>query len=174
MPLSSDPVKQAAQLANLRPGAGGGDGGHGRALKHGGSAVQATRRIAGAWAHAIVEQIEADAPLRNGDGSFPRADRLQAEVIGSACARLEAIEAWLAVRPAVTAKGKPWPVEDTARRLRGDVERGLDRLGMSTRSRAALGLDVVRGLDLAAAMSDGDEAALRAAGVIDGEAASDG
>lgn len=153
-PLSDDPDKRARQLANLRPGAGAGVVGNVRALVHGGAARgQATLIRAGSWASRIYAELEAEAPLRADDGGLPVHDRQVVELLSSALARLEAVEGWLSTRPPVDEKGKPWPAEDVARRLRSESAKYLDALGMTPTSRARLGLDLVRSFDLAQEMA---------------------
>lgn len=176
MPLSSDPEKRARQLANLTARPPAPPVGNVRALVHGGTARKATLIAAGSWAALIFGELEAEAPLRAADGGLPAHDRQAVELLASALARLQAVEGWLATRPAVNEKGLPWPAEDTARRLRREVADHLDALGMTPRSRAKLGLDVARTGSLADAITDGARAWRRAAErlqVIDGEAQDD-
>jgi len=156
VPLSDDPAKRSRQLANLRPGAGAGDGGHGRALKHGGTARRATLVRAGTWAAAIQAELEREAPLRDASGGLPLHDRQVVELLASALARLEAVTTWLDLRPALDPQGRPWPAEEIARSLRLEAARYLDALGMSPGSRAKLGLDLQRTTSLAVAMSEPD------------------
>lgn len=153
MPLSSDPERRAAQLANLRQTPA--PVGNVRALKHGGTARKATLTAAGSWAAAIRDELEREAPLRDVDGGLPVHDRQVIELLASALARLQSVSAWLEGRPPVDEKGRPWPAEDTARRLRGEVARLLDALGMTPASRARLGLDLARSFDLATTWAEG-------------------
>lgn len=156
MPLSDDPVKRARQLANLQPGAGAGEEGNVRALVHGGQARQATLVRAGTFADLIYRELEAEAPLRNPGGDLPAHDRQVVELLASALARLEAVEGWLAIRPPLDPKGKPWPAEDVAHRLRRESLRYLDALGMTPTSRARLGVDLTRTVDLAQRWAEGN------------------
>lgn len=115
-----------------------------RALRHGGRARKATLVAAGSWAQRIMGVLEAEAPLRDADGGLPVHDRQAVELLASALARLQAVTAWLETRPPVDEKGRSWPAEDTARRLRGEAARLLDALGMTPKARAALGVDLQR------------------------------
>ena len=170
MPLSSDPEKRARQLANLAARPPAPPAGNVRALVHGGRARQATLVRAGSWGERIYRELEAEAPLRADDGTLPVHDR-QVELLASALARLEAVEAWLATRPALDEKGKPWPAEDVAARLRREVARGLDAMGMTPTSRARLGLDLTRTADLASLMAaDAEAEAAERGDVVDGQA----
>lgn len=161
-PLSTDPAKRAIQLANLRSTPA--PLGNTRTLLHGGNARKATLVAAGSWAAAIFAQLEEEAPLRDRDGRLPVHDRQVVELLASALARLQAVEGWLANRPAVTEKGMPWPVEDTARRLRREVAGYLEALGMTPRARVALGLDLAltRRADPSAVLSEPDPLRRRA------------
>ncbi len=165
MPLSKDPERRRRQLANLRPPPPPPEG-NVRALRHGGRARKASLIRAGSWAERILAELEAEAPLRDADGGLPVHDRQVVELLASALARLESVSAWLEARPAVDEKGSPWPAEDTARRLRGEVARLLDALGMTPKSRAALGLDLVRSFDLARFWAENPGAAIPE-GVLD-------
>lgn len=163
-PLSSDPVRRAAQLRNLRQTPA--PIGNVRALRHGGAARKATLITAGSWAEKIMAELTAEAPLRDGEGGLPLHDRQLVELLASALARLQSVQAWLELRPAVSERGLPWPAEDTARRLRSEIARYLDALGMTPKSRAALGLDLARSFDLATTWAADGESD----GAIDGEA----
>jgi hypothetical protein len=151
-PVSKDPEKAARQLANLRPFPSP-PAGNVRALKHGGAAREATLLRAGSWQERIFAELEVEAPLRDRDGGLPAHDRQVVELCASALARLESVEGWLAMRPPLTEKGDPWPAEDMARRLRREVAGYLDSLGMTPKSRAVLGVDLVRSADLATALA---------------------
>jgi hypothetical protein len=176
-PLSSDPAKRARQLANLKPAPPAPPAGNVRALRHGGRARVATLVAAGSWAERIMAELEREAPLRDRDGELPLHDRQIVEVLASALARLQAVEAWLSTRTAVDEQGKPWPAEDTANRLRREVAGYLDALGCTPRARAALGLDLVRGIDIALDMSDTDharrDARMRELGLVADQAGDD-
>jgi hypothetical protein len=176
-PLSTDPSARARQLANLKPAPPAPPIGNVRALRHGGTARVATLLAAGSWAERIFAELASEAPLRDRDGELPLHDRQVVEVLASALARLQAVEAWLSTRTAVDEKGNPWPAEDTAHRLRREVAGYLDALGCTPRARAALGLDLVRGVDIAQAMSHPDPQERRRlmveAGLIDAEVSDD-
>ena len=169
MPLSSDPERRAAQLANLRPTPP--PAGNVRALKHGGTARTATLVRAGSWAERIFAELEAEAPLRDDAGGLPLHDRQAVELLASALARLEAVEGWLSTRPPVDEKGRPWPAEDVAGRLRREAAGLLAELGMTPLSRAKLGLDLTRAATLAELMAEDAAAERREASgdVIEGE-----
>lgn len=149
MPLSADPAKRERQLANLAARPPAPPLGNVRAMTHGGTARRATLIQAGSWAALIYAELAAEAPLRGVDGELPAHDRQAVELLASALARLQNVEAWLAARPAVDEKGNVWPAEDVAHRLRREVAGYLDTLGMTPKSRAALGVDLMQAEDLA-------------------------
>lgn len=153
MPLSNDPAKRDRQLANLQPRPPAPPLGNVRGLKHGGTARQATLIRAGSWAERILAELEREAPLRDQAGELPAHDRQAVELLASALARLDAVTQWLEVRPALDEKGRPWPAEDVARRLRREAAGYLDTLGMTPTSRARLGLDLARTSSLAELMA---------------------
>lgn len=172
MPLSRDPAARARSLANLRPGgAPPPPAGNVRALVHAGTARKATLIQAGSWAALIYSELEAEAPMRSADGGLPVHDRQAVELLASALARLQNVEAWLAARPAVDEKGEVWPAEDVAARLRREIASSLDALGMTPRARAALGVDVARAQSFDLAQHWAAESA--AGDVIDAEEVSD-
>jgi len=152
-PLSSDLEKRAKQLANLTAKPPPPPEGNVRALVHGGRARVASLVAAGTWTAAILAELEAEAPLRDADGGLPAHDRQLVELLASALARLQAVTSWLDTRPAVDEQGRPWPAEDVAHRLRREIAGHLDALGMTPKSRAALGVDLVR----AATSADAEE-----------------
>jgi phage terminase small subunit len=149
MPLSRDPAKRARQLANLRS-APPAPAGHRRALVHGAYASVARDRI-DAKARAVFDAIAADAPVRE-NGGLPAADGVVVALLAEALCRLDDIGAYLSMHGWADEHGSPRPVLDAERSLRGQVLSLCVELGMTPRSRAALGLDLVRAgqaLDLA-------------------------
>lgn len=171
MPLSRDPEKRARQLANLRAGAGAGDGGLQRARSHGAYAAIADRELEAKVA-AVYQAISADVPLHEIDGSLPAADAIPVRQLAETLVRRER------VRESELRHG----IEASDGKLRGIVEFGLrldaqilalcKELGLTPRSRAALGLDLVRaeraGASLAELAEQGRQA--RAARPVDIEA----
>lgn len=155
MPLSQDPEKRAKQLANLQhvPPA---PRGNTRAASHGGygKIVHAELQEKAA---VIYDALSSDAPVRDA-GGLPAADAAAVRMLAEALCRLDRIAEYLDRRGWEDDKGKPRPVLEYEARLRGHVLDLLRELGMTPASRAKLGLDLARGLDLAKAMSGGDDA----------------
>ena len=153
MPLSRDPAKRERQMLNLVP-APRAPTGNQRARSHGGYALVLRERL-DAKVLEVHDALAADAPLRDPSGGLPAADAAQVRLLAECMCRLDDVSANLrdygifdqatgAVRPAV----------DLERRLRAEAADHLDAMGMTPRSRARLGLDVQRGVDLAQAMAE--------------------
>lgn len=170
MGLSSDPEKRAKQLANLVPGAGAAGPGNTRTLSHGAYAAIARERL-DAKMREVFDALAGDAPLREADGSLPAADALVVELLAETLCRRENLRGHLADygwRDQETKEPRT-ALLDLERRLRKEAATYADQLGMTPRSRARLGLDLVRTVDLSRAMSEPDPAKraemMRAAGV---------
>jgi hypothetical protein len=146
MPLSSDPERRRRQLENLRPGRPPAPPtGNRRNLIHGGTARKATLITAGSWAEAIYSALAEEAPLRDEvTGELPAHDRQAVELLASCLARLDAVGDWLDLHEPLDEKGDPRPALDVERRLVREAADLLDRLGMTPKARAALGLDLAQ------------------------------
>jgi hypothetical protein len=171
-------------LANLVPGAGHSRPGDRRALAHGGYARVALDALDEKTA-AVFAALSSDAPLRDHDGGLPSHDSVQVRLLADCLCRLDAVGAWLAGRWATP---EARPALDLEMRLRREASLYLIEMGMTPRSRAALGIDVVRAeRSLSDALAEGgkavearlqrDRAAAekseRAADVIEGEVSDD-
>jgi hypothetical protein len=170
VPLSSDPDKRARQLANLVPGAGAAGPGNTRTVSHGAYAAIARGRLDSKM-REVFDALAGDAPLREADGSLPAADALVVELLAETLCRRENLRQHLSDfgwRDQGTKEPRT-ALLDLERRLRKEAATYADQLGMTPRSRARLGLDLVRTVDLSRAMSEPDPAKraemMRAAGV---------
>ena len=175
MPLSRDPEKRAAQLANLKPGRGAGDGGLQRSRKHGAYAVIAASEM-DAKVREVYEAIGADLPVRDPDGSVPGADAIPLRLLSETLIRRER------VRESELKHG----VETPDGRLRGIVELGLrldaqalklcEQMGLTPASRVRIGVALVHAQSASDKALDADLAASREAwerhdgNTIDGDA----
>jgi Phage terminase, small subunit len=157
MPLSRDPTKRARQLANLRRGVTVPPPGNVRRLQHGAHALGATRRLASEHERRIFTELAEDAPVRDVDGGLPAADRTVVGLLASCLARLDAVDAWLAVHGTVDEKGRPYPALTARASLDSAAAKHCDSLGMTPRARVSLGLDLVRAEHAAAAARDLEE-----------------
>lgn len=155
MPLSSDPEARARQLANLRRGVT--KPSPTANLRHGGYA-QLRREEIEDEERRVLEALEADAPLRDPDGGLPAADGVAVRLLASCLVRLQRVEAYLTAHGFLDEKGEPRPVLEVEAKLRRDALDAAEALGMTPRSRARLGLDLVR-----AAEATADVEAARAA-----------
>lgn len=162
MPLSSDPAARSRQVANLRRGAGAGDGGMQRARQHGAYARLPAERV-DAKVREVAAAIAEDAPVRAADGGLPEHDTVAVRQLAEALCRLDDIGDYLQRRGWEDENGKPRPVLEYEGTLRRHVLDLLRELGMTPRARAALGLDIVRAQataesSLAALAEEGREA----------------
>jgi hypothetical protein len=181
MPLSADPEKRATQLANLRNAPAAPDGNQ-RAIKHG--AYRAV--LDAADLHEAEQRIFAalaeDAPVRD-HGQLPAADTAAVRLLADVLVRLDDLRAYLRRRGIEDGKGRlRTSALDLERRLRIEAADHAAALGMTPRSRAALGLDLVRtssllggGQDLSG-LTDDELAeyrrlAAKAAGAVEGSVA---
>lgn len=176
-PLSRDPDARARQLANLRSGerAANLQPGAGQAAavaaitRHGGYSVALLANVDGE-VRELRDALAEAAPVRDAAGQVPAADYAALEVAARALKRYRHLCGWLDLHGRIdedTGDVKP------AARLELDAERrltsALDALGMTPQSRARLGVNLARTVDLATAMSEPDPALrrslLRQAGV---------
>jgi phage terminase small subunit len=109
-----------------------------------------------AKAREVYEAIGEDLPLRGPDGGPHPGDTVPVRLLAEALCRLEDVTAHLRDRGLLDSEGSVRPAVDLERRLRAEVLDLCRELGLTPRSRAALGLDLARGLDLATAMSERD------------------
>jgi hypothetical protein len=146
--------------------------GNRRGLRHGAHAQVLPARLDAVTA-AIAAQIAADAPVRAPSGELPAHDREVVVQLARCLCRLDDVGRWLDEHGSLDRRGKVRSAALWERRLRGEALRYLDALGMTPRSRAKLGLDLARTVDLATAMSEPDprkrEQLLREAGVGGGD-----
>jgi len=157
-PLSSDPAKRAAQLANLRAGAGAPPGNQ-RAVTHGAFA-QLARQELDAEERAIYDALAADNPALTAiDAAIVT---LAAECRGQLSRANAEIRSHGALVQRGKRRGEVRRVAEYARRLRAELAGYVNQLNATQTARAAIMVD------LATAMADRDEDALRRAGLIDG------
>lgn len=148
MPLSQDPRKRARQLANLSAGPPPPPLGNQRARRHGGYAQVAIARL-DAKVRDVFDALAADAPLRDSTGGLPHADTAQVRLAAECLCRLDDVSDNVRDHGLLDASGGLRAVVELEGRLRREAADHLDALGMSPRSRAKLGLDLSRSLDLA-------------------------
>jgi phage terminase small subunit len=141
-PLSNDPQRRKAQLANLR-NAPAAPQGNQRTRVHGAYAALPAERV-DAKVRQVAAALAEDAPVRAADGGLPAADAVAVRQLAEALCRLDDIAEYLSRRGWEDNSGKPRPVLDYEGRLRSHVLDLLRELGMTPRARAALGLDLVR------------------------------
>lgn len=155
--LGKTPEARQRQQDNLLRGVTRAPEGHTRSLKHGAHARLATTLIAGSWSETIYAALAEEAPIRDrvdrdDPGTLQAPDRQLVELLASCLARLQSVAAWLELRGPLDEDGTPRAAASAERALRREAAAYLDALGMTPRSRAALGLDVALGM----AAADGD------------------
>lgn len=162
MPLSRDPSARERQLANLRR-APAAPVGNTRALRHGGYAQVARERL-DSKVREVFEAVGEDLPLRNADGGMPRHDAVAVRLLAENLCRVESVSAHLRDYGLFDQDtGEPRPALDLERRLRQEALDLAESLGLTPRSRAKLGLDLVRAApDMASIMSEPDPERQRA------------
>jgi len=121
--------------------------------------------------------IAAAVPVRAVDGAAPAADAAMIRLTAQVVVRQRHVSDWLA-QNGMFHRGKLRPVVEKLGTIERQLADLLDALGMTPRSRAKLGLDLVRSVSLADAMSEPDpatrKAMLRDAGLnVDGTAEDD-
>src|SRR5207244_1030171 len=102
---------------------------------------------------ALYDVLAAAAPVQD-DGELPAADRMAVLLLAKTLCRLESVSEWLDVHGAVDRRGKPRSALRAESKLTNQALALLKELGATPRSRAALGVDLVRAVDLATAMSE--------------------
>ncbi len=145
-PLSSDADARNRQIANLTP-APPIQPGEQRALSHGGYAEIAAARL-DAKTRAIYDAIAADAPLRATGGGLPSHDAAIVSVLAVALCHLEDVNKHLAEH-GLFVRRRPRPAVELASRFRKEIVGYLEQLGMTPKSRSALGLDLASTADIA-------------------------
>ena len=150
MPKSKNPTKAARQAANLTPLTGPPPGNR-HAQRHGGRARPNPQRQA-----QLEAQIAAALPVRDPrSGDAPAHDAIAVRLLAISLCRLETCARYVTEHGMFDRSGRVRPAAEHEQVLIQRVSNQLDKLGMSPRSRAALGLDLARTqLDLAQLMSD--------------------
>jgi hypothetical protein len=155
-PVGGGGSRHPASLANLRRGGPViPDNDHAR--KHGGYAAIARDRLE-AREREVFDALSADTPLRGPDGGLPVGDAVMVRLLADVLCRLDDVSAdirdhgW---RDRET--GEHRPVVELESRLRREAREYAAELGLTARSRVALGVDVQRGLDLARAWAEEDD-----------------
>jgi hypothetical protein len=145
MPLSSDPAKRAKQLANLKPGAGRGSraGALARATSHSYYAQLAEAEL-DAEVLKVYDALGRDVPVRGPDGGPPAEDGVVLRQLAEALVRLRKIGDHLLARGIQREDGSLRPAAELDLRIRAHILELCRELGMTPKSRAALGVDLVK------------------------------
>jgi hypothetical protein len=130
-------------LANLRRGGNPAPKGNQRHRTHGGYAPVAVDRLR-EKEREVFAAIGEDLPLREADGSPPAADALAVSLLAETLCRVDSVRGYLDRRGFEDADGELRPAVALEARLRSDALAVAKELGLTPRSRMALGLDLVR------------------------------
>lgn len=153
MPLSGDKKARAKQLANVRP-APPAPRGNRRRLTHGGEAQHPKRQ-------AVLERQITDAlPVREPDGSAPKADKIAVALLALTVARLESCARYVTTHGQFTKTGKVHPAVAVEEKLTVRARELAGELGLTPAARSRIGLTLkqTEHLDLAQLLSDAPDA----------------
>ncbi len=172
-PTGGGGARNPRSLINLKRGGNPALGGNRHGLTHGGYA-RVLPEVLDAKTAEVVAALSKDAPLRAPDGTLPAADTVVVRLFAEALCRLDSVAADIREHGWKDCKsGDPRPVAEYERRLRQEALHFAEALGMTPASRARLGLDLTRTVDLATAMSHPDphrrRELMRDAGYHDGD-----
>jgi hypothetical protein len=143
MPLSSDPEARARSLANLRAGAGAGDGGLQRGRTHGVYAQIAARELDGK-VRELYDAIGSDLPVRDPDGAVPAQDAIPLRILAETLIRRGRVSETELRHGIETPDGRLRGIVEFGLRLDGQALRLCEQMGLTPAARAKLGLDLVR------------------------------
>jgi hypothetical protein len=167
---SQNPEARARALANLRRGNNPAPAGNQRRVTHGAYRAVLDSAELEAAERRVFDALAADAPVRAVDGELPPADAAAVRLLADVLVRLDGVSEYPRRRGLEDGKGRlRTTVLDLERRLRLEAADHAAALGMTPRSRAALGLDLARSFDLAAAWAEQDSSG-QEGDVIDGDA----
>jgi len=136
-----------ANLRNAKPAPKG----NSRPLRHGADSVVALA----ARTDEVYAELAKRVPVREA-GTVPAADETVLRMLALNLARIESVTAWIEEHGELDSKGRPHPAAERLDRLTNRTLVLLRDLGMTPRSRAALGVDLARSVDLVKAMSEPD------------------
>lgn len=122
--------------------------GNQRRLEHGGWAAVAPERLEARVAE-LVALLGHDVPMKTADGRLPAADTVAVTLLAQQMLRLEDVREYLGRRGWQDKRGDPRKAVALEERLQASILRLLEQLGMTPAARAKLGVDIIRGLDLA-------------------------
>lgn len=131
--------------------------GNKRAAKHHGAT---TGMVPGT--QAALDEVRAGLPIRGADGEPLIYDLTLCELAARELARIRQIDAWLDTHGLFGRGPKLRPAVEYRLRAAKLLAELLDRLGMTPRSRAQLGLDLAKTVNLADAMGEKDPVKRRA------------
>ncbi|HEV7483607.1 MAG TPA: hypothetical protein VGO13_10965 [Solirubrobacterales bacterium] len=166
-PLSGDDQARDAQLANLKRGDNPAPPGNQLAVKHGGYSTIPDAQRSAEFVE-IYEALAATAPLRDANGALPVVDEVAMEMVARALKRWRDVVAWCDEHGRIDdATGQLKGAAEFELRCERALHRACDVLGLNAKARAAIGVNVATGIDLAAKWAE--ENAAKAEGGGDSE-----
>jgi hypothetical protein len=123
------------------------------ALKHGARSAGLVRDVE-AEVLELMAALGGAAPVRDGDGGVPAADITAIEHAARCLKRYRHVSAWCDMHGRIEEGGAVKPAAGYELQAGRALADALDALGMNPTTRARLGLDLVRSVSLAEAMSD--------------------
>lgn len=169
-PVGGGGARHPRSLANLKRGGNPPGAGHVPALRHG-AYSEALLADVSDEVRELMEALGSTAPVREADGSLPAADVVAFERTARLLRRYRRLEAWLDLHGEFDEKtGDVKPAARFTEEVGASLFRALAELGMTTTSRAKLGLDLARAqrFDLAQHWDDGRDP--DAPDTVDGDA----
>ena len=143
-PTGGGGARNPRSLANLRPQlAPAAPLRNARAVKHGAYAAVTAHELDGKT-REIFDALGEDAPVREVDGALPAADTLVVRMLAEVMVRRERVRVTELRHGLETPDGRLRGVVEYGLRLDGQALELAKELGMTPRSRAALGLDLAR------------------------------
>jgi hypothetical protein len=107
-------------------------------------------------ARAVAAEIAVAAPVRDSDGGLPVHDQEVVKMLATVLCRLDSLGQWLDKNGSLDRRGKVRSAANWERRLQSQALRFMKELGLTPSSRAKLGLNLAKTVDLAQAMSHPD------------------
>ncbi len=157
-PMGGGGARNPNSLANLRRGGAppAPPGGHPAVVKHGAFRTIPRDQL-DAEIEAIYRALADSAPVRDSDGGLPKADEAAVEVAARALKRWRGVVAWCETFGRFEEHtGAMKPAAEYELQTERALKAALADLGLDPTARAKLGLDLIRGVDLATAMSHPD------------------
>lgn len=142
-PLSDDPRRRERQLGNLRRGQTVVPGN--QAARTHGAYARVADDLIDDKVREVATALAEDAPVKDADGGLPAHDAPLVRLFAEVLCRVDSVAAYLRDHGILDNRGRLRVRElDIERQLRREAADYAAEMGMTPRSRAALGLDLAR------------------------------